>query len=337
MGKKILVAALLLASLPVALHAQKKPKSKDNQSGYDRSARATMIHDTLVYVAADESSQKVSEVTPGHEIVVLDHSGPWVKVFANADHPDRQDDEPEFSDPVTESPDAGWIKDKGVVTPDTPGGDAILFGAGAIFEEQAEEPHAPKDAATSAQLLYRRVWQYFPDSPLASEALFRSADIRWQLEKRDNSVLPSAKEQESYLRPQLYDGEMKRVLKKYPNTKQAALAAYDLLDNSLCGDWQGLPKCPEMEAGLYLRYADRYPESPRSAEAMYKAIYRKGVLVSMYLVDDQKRRSDDAARQVEGLAAEMKNRFGNTDYAARAASIAYRVQQGIPIYGSDRE
>jgi hypothetical protein len=30
-------------------------------------------------------------------------------------------------------------------------------------------------------------------------------------------------------------------------------------------------------------------------------------------------------------------KYPKSDYAARAMSIAYRVKQGIPIYGSDRD
>ena len=312
-------------------------KAKDDRSGYDRAARATLIHDAIVYVSGDEGSQKLSEVEAGHEVVVMDRSGAWVKVFANTDTPDQRDDQPEFAEAAERAPESGWIKDKGVITPATPGGDAILFGAAETEEDEAEEPHAPKGAATAAHLLYRRVFEYFPNSPYAAEAAFRSADIRWQLDKRDISTLPSAKEQEAYLRPTIYEGDMKKVIRGWPNSTQAALAAYDLIDNKLCGDWQGLPKCPEMETQLYLRYADQYRDSPKAAEAMYKAVYREGVLVNMYTLDDEKKRADAVAKQVQGLAEEMKARFPKSDYTPRALSVAYRVAQGIPIYGNDKD
>jgi hypothetical protein len=316
--------------------AQKKPK--DAISGYDRAARGTLVHPAIVYVAADDNAQHVAEVAPGHEVVVMERNGAWVRVFANTDTPDRQDDdsEPVFG-PDQASPESGWVKDKGLVTPKTAGGDAILFGAAANFEDQATRPHAPKGAAESAHLLYKRVAEYFPDSPLAAEALYRSADVRWQLDKLDISTLPSAKEQEAYLRPQLYEGEMQRVMKLYPGSKEAALAAYDLLDNKLCGDWQGLPKCPEMEAGLYEKYADRYPDSPKAAEALYQATYREGVLVDMYQVEENRKRAEQAAAATQSLAGELKQRYPQSDFAARAAAIAYRVQQQIPVYGNDRE
>ena len=41
---------------------------------------------------------------------------------------------------------------------------------------------------------------------------------------------------------------MKQVIKKFPGTKWADLAAYHLIDNKLCGEWEAQAKCPEMEA-----------------------------------------------------------------------------------------
>jgi outer membrane protein assembly factor BamD (BamD/ComL family) len=330
-----MVAALAAVLVCGTACAQKKPK--DNLSGYDRSARATLVHPAIVYVEADDNAAHVAQVDPGHEVVVIEHNGGWVRVFANTDTPDQGgDDEPVFA-PEAPEPQSGWIKDKGIVTATTANGDAILFGTAANMEELAAEPHAPKDAAEEAHLLYRRVYEYFPNSPLAAEAMYRAADVRWQLDKADISTLPSAKEQEAYLRPQIYEGDLQKVMKLYPTTKFAALAAWDLIDNKLCGDWQGLPKCPEMEAGLYETYANRYPDSPKAAQALYEAAYREGVLVDMYQVQDEKKRSEQAAANAMGLADELKKRYPESDFAARAGSIAYRVQQEIPVYGNDRE
>jgi hypothetical protein len=338
---RCLVIGVAVAMLPATAVVAGQTKAQKQAQNYDKAARATLLHDAVVYVASDADSQKVSLVTPGHEVVVIERSAPWVKVFANTDVNDdaNEDDrnKPEFGDDANVTPASGWIRDKGVVGPNTPGGDAILFGSAATFEDEAAHPHAPKGAAGAAHLLYRRVAEYFPDSPLAPEAAWRSADIRWQLGKIDISTLPSAKEQEAYLRPQLYEGELKKVMKTYSGTKFAALAAYDLLDNKLCGDWQGLPKCPEMETGLYQKYAQQYPDGPKSAEALYNAVYRQGVVVTMYAVQEDKKRSQSAAQRTQALAQELKEKYPKTDYAARGESIAFRVAQGIPIYGSDRD
>jgi hypothetical protein len=335
-------AVLGFTFLSASLLAQKpaKPGRDDDRSGYDRAARATVLHVANVYVTADATSPPIITISPGHELVVLAHNGPWVNVFANTDAKEDADPDskPEFEDPADNpDPSTGWIRDKGIVGPTTPNGDALIFGAAAEFEATASQPHPPKDAASAAHLLYRRVGDYFPNSPLAAEAAFRSADIRWQLDKVDISTLPSAKEQDAFLRPHLYDGELRRVMKMYQGTPQEAKAAFDLLDAKLCGDWQGLPKCPEMEADLYLKYADRYRDGPKSAEALYNAAYRQGALVTMYTVDDQKKRSDDAAKRCQSIADELTHDYAKSDYAARAQAIAFRVRQGIPVYGNDRD
>ena len=43
------------------------------------------------------------------------------------------------------------------------------------------------------------------------------------------------------------EDEMRKVMKYFSGTKWADLAAFDLIDNKLCGDWQGSEKCPEQE------------------------------------------------------------------------------------------
>lgn len=324
-------AALLLVCSTAGAQKNKK------DAGYDRAARATVLHEATVYVASDAGSQKVSLVAPGHEVVVVERSSPWVKVFANTDVQEDPEDKPEFGDENAPTPASGWIRDKGVVGSTTPNGDVILYGAAANLEDAATKPNAPKDAAMEAHLLYRRVAEYFPQSTFAPEAAWRSADIRWQLEKRDISTLPSAKEQDSILRPKIFEGEMKKIIKNYPGSKYAAMAAFEMLDNKLCGDWQGLPKCPEMEAEQYEKYAKQFPDGTRTAEALYNAIYREATVVTMYTVQDDKKKADAAASKTQSLAGDMKAKFPQTDFTARAVSIAYKVQQGVAIYGNDRD
>src|SRR5271168_1523839 len=110
-------------------------KAAKDKAGYDRAARATVLHAANVYVSSDADSQHVSLVTPGHEVVVIERSGPWVKVFANTDvGEDANEDDrskPEFGEDENVTPASGWIRDKGVVGPTTAGGDAILYGAAA--------------------------------------------------------------------------------------------------------------------------------------------------------------------------------------------------------------
>ncbi len=300
--------------------------------------RATVLHIANVYVAPDASSQKVSEVSPGHEVVIVERSGPWIKIFANTDIEERQtDDEPEFSVEEAALPRSGWIRNKGIVSNATPNGDQLLFGAAATEEAQANEPHAPKSAAGSAHLLYRRVAEYFPASPVAGESAWRSADIRWQEEKFDARTLPSYKDPDPNSRPKIYPDQLKKVVKQQAGTKYAALAAYDLLDAKMCGDWQGLPKCPALESDAYEKYVSQYPDGPKTAEALWNAAYRQGVLVTMYTTEENRKKADQASQRAHALRDQMIAKFPQSDYTARTASLVYRVEQGIAIYGSDRD
>ena len=337
---RLLTLTTALFLLPTLLDAQRRPRTPDDRSGHERANRATVLHTANVYVTGDSSAPPITTVTPGHEVVVSAKNGAWVNVFIDTDTPEDEDPDskPEFADPTVQAaPSSGWIRDKGIVGPSTPNGDVILFGAAAELESQASQPHSPKDAASEAHLLYARLPDYFPDSPLAPEALFRAADIRWQLEKADLSTLPSAHEGDGMLRPQIYEGALKRVMKFYPDNPVAARSAFDLLDNKVCGDWQGLPKCPEMETQLYLKYAEHYRNGPKSAEALYNAAYRQGVLVTMYAVDENPKASAQASRNCASIAAQLQHDHPSSDFTSRAAALAFRVAQGIPIYGSDRD
>jgi hypothetical protein len=92
-----------------------------------------------------------------------------------------------------------------------------------------------------------------------------------------------------------------------------------------------------MEAEQYEKYARQFPDGPRTAEALYNAIYREATVVTMYTVQEDRKKADGATAKTQSLAADMKAKYPQTDYTARAVSIAYKVQQGIAIYGNDRD
>jgi hypothetical protein len=299
---------------------------------------ATAIRETILFVSADTSTERLATITPGREMVIVERNGQWVRVFANTDvEESHAQDAPVFGAESAPPPISGWAQVKGVIAADTPDGDLVLFGIAANTEELASDPHPPKRAAQDARLLYRRLAEIFPQSKYAGEAAWRSADIRWQLEKEDAFSRPSAHEKENYLRQQLDDDEMKKIIKKYPGSKWADLAAYDMLDNRICGDWQGSEKCPEKESELYLKYAEEHPDSPKAAESLYKSAWRQAAASDMYQADNEARKSDEARSRAKELAGRLQTKYSQTDYAARAAGLVYKLEQGIPIYGVDRE
>jgi hypothetical protein len=298
----------------------------------------TAIRETLLFVSADDSSQRLANILPGREMVIVEKNGDWLRVFANTDfEQSHAQDAPIFGAESAPPPISGWTKAKGIIAADTPNGDEILFGVAANMEEIASEPHPPKTAAQQARLLYRRLAEMFPQSTYAGNAAWRSADIGWQIHKADVFSLPSAHEKENYLREQIDDTEMKAIQKKYPGTKWADLAAYEMLDNKVCGDWQGSEKCPEKESELYVKYVDDHPQSPKAAEALYKAAWRQASASDMYTADNEDKKSEQARAHAKDLAARLQAKYPQTDYAPRAAGLVYKLEQGIPVYGVDRE
>ncbi len=327
------LAALLIAFGTASLRAQKPLPTPPKDA-----ARATVIHPTPIYVQGDVSTDKLATITAGREMVVLESSGHWLRVYANTDiETVREQDVPAFSNEQATPPISGWVEEKGVVTADTAQGDAILFGEAVSTEQAASEPHAALNTGEDARRLYRMTALLFPQSPRAPEAAWRSADIRWQLQKNDASTLPSAHEKENYLRQLPDESEMKKIQKLYPGSKWADYAAYQLIDNKLCGDWQGAEKCPEKEASYYAKYADERPESPRAAEALYKAAWRLACAGDMWVADGQEKKAHEDRKFAQELAGRLTAKYPQTDWAARGAGLVYKVQQQIAVYGSDRE
>jgi hypothetical protein len=328
--------ALALACTPSAIHAQKKPQVQEKPMA---GPRATVLRVTNLYISPDTGSQKVDKVQIGREMVVAEKSGPWVRVYANTDIQEQMDqkDTPWVGGDENTPPISGWMEAKGVVEESTPDGDQVLMGAAANEESAASDPRGPANAAQSARLLYRRVTEMFPNSPLAPEAAWRAADIQWQLERHDLSSLPSAHEKNAYEREQMDEDGLRKVIKNYPRSRWAAFAAFDLIDNKLCGDWQGSPQCPEKESEIYIKYADEYPDGPRTAQALYQAVYRQAVLVDMYSADGNDKKSSDARNEARSVAAQLKAHFADSDYTRRAAALVYKLDEGVPVYGIERE
>ncbi len=304
----------------------------------DHAPHATVIRPTTLYLNPDTGSDKLTRVTPGRELTILERSNHWLRVETNTDEEMvRREDQPVFSNNPTEHPYSGWIEDTTAIASDTPQGDAILFGEAISFEQAAATPHPPADAAQSARRLYRMDAELFPQSPRAPEAAWRSADIRWQLQKEDAATLPSAHEKEAYLRQLPDESEMKRIEKQYPGSKWASYAAYELIDNKLCGDWQGSEQCPEKEATYYSKFADQYPDSPKAPLALYEAAWRLANAGDMWTSDNNDHRANDDRNASVNTAQHLISKYPTTDYAARAAALIFKVNHTIAIYGSDRE
>jgi hypothetical protein len=218
----------------------------------------------------------------------------------------------------------GWLPAKTVITPSTANGDEVIFGQAVDSERQAEERGGRKGAAEDALRLYSRVPELFPGSPLAAEAMWRAADIHWQLAKAD--FIRSGKPmEEKYLR---------EVIAKYPQSKQAELAAYDLLDGQLCPEWRGQTECPTKESALYEQYAHEHPQSPKAAEALYNAAWRQAALTDIYRINNDRNKSDAARQKGVALAQQIQSQQQDQDWKTRATDLVYKLEKKIPVYSA---
>ena len=280
--------------------------------------RATLIREESLSSSAGTNAQKIAQVDRGSALTILERSQadgqPWVKISMASDQ------QAQVSREVT-----GWLPAKSIVTASTANGDEIIFGQGVDSERQAEERGGRKGAAQDALRLYSRVPEMFPGSPLAAEGMWRAADIRWQLAKVD-FVRSGKPMEEKYLR---------EVIAKFPQTKQAELAAYDLLDNQLCPEWRGLAECPIKESALYEQYAHEHPQSPKATEALYNAAWRQASLTDIYRINNDRSKSDAARQKGIALAQQIQSQQQDQDWKMRATDLIYKLEKKIPVYGVD--
>ena len=299
---------------------------------FAQAQRATLVHEEAIRVSPSADAAKLGQAARGHELIIVDTSRDWVHVQAilrEARNEEGLTDEEAEAKTIR-----GWVPAKGLVSMTTQDGDKIIFGEAADSEDQASRRRGRRDAAQDALRLYYRVYDLMPTSPLAAEALYRAADIRWQVERSDVMTRPSAHERESYMRGQINEEWMKLVNKKYPGTKWADLASFRMIDNKLCGDWEGMSKCPDKEAETYEKYASEHPQSPAAPEALYNAAWRRAAMIEIYKTEPNQKKSAESKDRALALAQKIISQYGQSDWALRARRLIFYVQQGIPTYGN---
>jgi hypothetical protein len=296
--------------------------------------RGTLVHEETIRVSPGADAARLGEAGRGHELVILDSSRDWSHVEAIIAEPRRESDDEEEQEGKTIT---GWVQSKALVTNSTPNGDKIVFGEAADSEDQASRRHGRRDAAQDAMRLYYRVYDLFPTSPLAAEGLYRAADIRWQIERSDVMTRPSAREREAYLRGQINEEWMRLLVKKFPGTKWADLASFHLIENKLCGDWQGASKCPEKEADMYEKYAKEHEQSPSAPEALYDAAWRYSALIEIYKTEANQKKSEESKSRALALAEKIVSQYPQSDWSPRAQDLIFYMQQGVPTWGNESQ
>ena len=300
--------------------------------GFAQAQRGTLVREESIRVSPSTDAAKLGEAGRGHELVIIESGHDWTHVEAILREPrkDADEDDPESEGKAI----TGWVSSKALVSLTTPNGDKIVFGEAADSEDQASRRRGRRDAAQDAMRLYYRVYDLFPTSPLAAEGLYRAADIRWQMDRSDVLTRPSARERDSYMRGQINEEWMKLAIKKFPGTKWADLAAFHLLENKLCGDWQSASKCPDKEAEMYEKYAKEHQQSPSASEALYDAAWRRSALIEIYKTEANQKKSEESKTRALDLAQKIVAQYAQSDWSTRAQMLIFYIQQGVPTYGN---
>lgn len=317
-GFRLAKGLLLLFAVAVCASAM---QVTDQQHG-------TVIGDAVMYVSPDVNAPQVAKSSRGRDTWLMGRSVIDGKSWAHIMVTMSQNT---LSAPRTIT---GWADGRLVITSATPNGDQIIFGEAKEAEHQAESGR--RQADEDAMRLYYRIYEYFPNSPLAGESLWRAADLEWQLEKSGVFSRPSSFEMSPDARASIDEDTMHELMKKFPRTRWADLAAYDLLDNKICGSWKDETHCPEKETDLYEHYAHEHPESPRAAEALYNAAWRQAALVDMYRSGRQNDKSEKAKRRAIQIAQEISAKYPEGDWKPRAVQLVFALQQGLETYSQSK-
>jgi hypothetical protein len=294
--------------------------------------RGTLVKEATIRVAPSSDAAKLGQALRGHELILIESNTDWTHVQAILREPSKESDE---DDPESEGKTiTGWVRSTALVGMNTPNGDKIVYGEAANSEDEASRRRGRRDAAQDAMRLYYRVYDLFPTSPLAGQGLYRAADIRWQMDRADVLTRPSAREREAYMRGQINEEWMKLVVKKFPGTKWADMASFHLLENKLCGDWQGASKCPEKESDMYEKYAKEHDQSPSAPEGLYQAAWRQSTLIEIYKTEANLKKSGEAKNHALDFAQRIVSQYAQSDWALRAQTLIFYIQQGVPTYGN---
>src|SRR3984893_7432035 len=154
---------------------------------------------------------------------------------------------------------------------------AIVFCL-ALLPMQKTRPAAVADVAEPLRMRRGSIAASMTSSPLLPLPPKRSIGRRilnGRLTELICKRVPQAREKEAYMRQAIDEQGMRLVMRKFPDSKWTQLAAFHLIENKLCGDWQGSSKCPDKEAEMYEKYVKEHPESPAVVEALYDAAWSR--------------------------------------------------------------
>jgi len=86
---------------------------------------------------------------------------------------------------------------------------------------------------------------------------------------------------------------------------------------------------------MYLKYVEDHPQSPKAAEALYKAAWRYSTLIVIYQAKNEGKKADDAAGRSLEVAKKLVAQYqGDVDWSSRGERLIYMVTNKIPTWGN---
>ena len=165
----------------------------------------------MIYVNPAHQSARLSEIGRGREVAVLEQAHGWVNVVGTvASEPRPGERERPQRDRLDRSTRASSPRRRRTATRSCTAKRLTASRRRAIA---AGAPTPTSDAMR----LYSRLVEYFPQSPLAAEAPYRAADIRWQIEVVDAAIATVGEDARSATsHHQMMKTTCAQVMKKYP-------------------------------------------------------------------------------------------------------------------------
>ena len=86
---------------------------------------------------------------------------------------------------------------------------------------------------------------------------------------------------------------------------------------------------------MYEKYAKEHSQSPAAPQALYQAAWRCSALIEIYKTEADPRKKP-TTRKIAALrsAQQILSQYGQSEWANRAQTLIFYVQNGVPTYGN---
>jgi len=85
---------------------------------------------------------------------------------------------------------------------------------------------------------------------------------------------------------------------------------------------------------MYEKYAKEHEQSSAAPEALYQAAWRQSALMEIYKTEANQKKSDAAKGRALELAQRILGQYAQSQWALRAQTLVYYIQQGVATYGN---